>query len=81
MGKYPFNVRVLQAKAELTQSFRDIGMKYDMPGVVMDLILTGLLADERQAHMALISEQIKGERDADTRTEHESADGPGVGSV
>ena len=74
MGKYPFNVRVLQAKAELTQSFRDIGMKYDMPGVVMDLILTGLLADERQAHMALISEQIKGEQDADTRTEHESTD-------
>lgn len=77
MEKYPFNIRVLQAKAELTQSFRDIGMKYDMPGVVMDLILSELLADERQAHMALISEQfsqIKGEQNADTRTEHESTD-------
>lgn len=74
MEKCPFNIRVLQAKSELSQSFRDIGIKYDMPGVVMDLILTGLLADERQAHMALISEQIKGEQDANSRTEHERTD-------
>ena len=74
MDKYPFNLRVLQAKAEMSKTFRDIGIKYDMPGVVMDLILSELLADERQAHMALIANQIKGEQDADTRTEHESTD-------
>lgn len=84
MKKNPFNIRIIQAKHEMSRSFRAIGMKYDLPGVVLDLILSELLADERQAHMALISEQIeqiKEERDADTRTEHESTDKPGVGTV
>lgn len=74
MEKNPFNIRIIQAKHEMSRAFRAIGMKYDLPGVVLDLILSELLADERQAHMALIADQIKGEQDANSRTEHESTD-------
>lgn len=73
----PFNIRTLQAKNEMAHTFRCIAAKYDLPGVVLDLILSELLADERQAHLALICEQysqVKGGQDADTRAEHESAD-------
>lgn len=75
MDKLPFNIRVLQAKNEMSHAFRSIAVKYDLPGVVLDLILSEILSDERQAHMALMCEQfeqIKGEQNADTRTEHES---------
>lgn len=53
----PLNIRILEAKNELANSFRQTGIKYDLPGVVLDLIVSELLADERQAHLALLSEQ------------------------
>ena len=75
--KLPFNIRTLQAKNEMSHAFRSIAVKYDLPGVVLDLIVSEILSDERQAHMALMCEQfeqIKGEQDADTRIEHKGTD-------
>lgn len=45
-----------------------IGNKYDLPGAVLDLLLSEVLADERQAHLALIAEQFakKGDEDGNT---------------
>ena len=79
MDKKPFNISVLQAKNEMIQCVRAIGVKYDLPGVVLDLVLSEVIADERQAHLALMSEQYaqifdKEAQDADTRTKHESTD-------
>lgn len=82
--KQPFNISVLQAKNELMQNVRAIGVKYDLPGVVLDLILSEVLADERQAHMALLSEQYAQAKEAqsgNTRPEHKVDDGPCVGGV
>ena len=64
----PFNIRVISAKSELRGAVMRIGSKYDIPGVVMDLILSEVLADERQAHLALIAEQFakKGDEDGNT---------------
>jgi len=72
----PFNISVLQAKNELNHAVKTIGIKYDLPGIVIDLILAEILADERQAHLALMSEQYaqRGEENADTRSEHKSTD-------
>lgn len=64
----PFNIRVISAKSELRGAVMRIGSKHDIPGVVMDLILSEVLADERQAHLALIAEQFakKGDEDGNT---------------
>ena len=68
----PFNIRVINAKSELRGAVMRIGSKYDIPGVVMDLILSEVLADERQAHLALVAEQFaqavekKGDEDGNT---------------
>lgn len=64
----PFNIRVISAKSELRGAVMKIGSKHDIPGVVMDLILSEVLADERQAHLALIAEQFakKGDEDGNT---------------
>jgi len=64
----PFNIRVINAKSELRGAIMKIGSKHDIPGVVMDLILSEVLADERQAHLALIAEQFakKGDEDGNT---------------
>lgn len=53
----PLNIRVINAKSELRGTLMKIGSKYDLPGVVMDLIVSEVLADERQAHLGLIAEQ------------------------
>ena len=74
----PFNISVLQAKNELTHAVKTIGIKYDLPGIVIDLILAEILADERQAHLALMSEQYaqreEEKQNADTRSEHKDTD-------
>lgn len=71
--KQPFNISVLQAKNEIIQNVRAVGVKYDLPGVVLDLILSEVLADERQAHLALLSEQYAKEaQSGNTRSEHEA---------
>lgn len=68
----PFNIRVISAKSELRGALMKIGSKYDLPGVVMDLIVSEVLADERQAHLGLIAEQFaqatekKGDTNGDT---------------
>lgn len=68
----PFNIRVINAKSELRGALMKIGSKYDLPGVVMDLIVSEVLADERQAHLGLIAEQFaqatekKGDTNGDT---------------
>lgn len=68
----PFNIRVISAKSELRGAVMKIGSKHDIPGVVMDLILSEVLADERQAHLALVAEQFaqavekKGDEDGNT---------------
>lgn len=80
MEKLPFNVRVLEAKNALKHAAITIGSQYDLPGVVLDLILSEILSDERQAHLGMIAEQytnsVNKERDenANTRSEHEIAD-------
>ena len=75
-NKLPFNVRVLEAKNALKHAALTIGGQYELPGVVLDLILSEILSDERQAHLALIAEQFtqKGEKSADTRSEHKDTD-------
>ena len=68
----PFNIRVLEAKNALRHTMQTVGSQYDIPGVVMDLILSEVLADERQAHLGLIAEQFvqttekKGDTNGDT---------------
>lgn len=68
----PLNIRVINAKSELRGALMKIGSKYDLPGVVMDLIVSEVLADERQAHLGLIAEQFaqatekKGDTNGDT---------------
>lgn len=64
----PFNIRVLCAKNDLRRMMQTIGNKYDLPGAVLDLLLSEVLADERQAHLALIAEQFakKGDEDGNT---------------
>lgn len=72
MENKPFNIRVLEAKNALKHTLQTIGSQYDLPGVVMDLILSEVLADERQAHLGLIAEQFaqatekKGDTNGDT---------------
>lgn len=68
----PLNIRVINAKSELRGALMKIGSKYDLPGVVMDLIVSEVLADERQAHLGLIAGQFaqatekKGDTNGDT---------------
>lgn len=64
----PFNIRILCAKNDLRRMMQTIGNKYDLPGAVLDLLLSEVLADERQAHLALIAEQFakKGDEDGNT---------------
>lgn len=72
MENKPFNIRVLEAKNALRHTLQTVGSQYDLPGVVMDLILSEVLADERQAHLGLIAEQFaqvaekKGDTNVDT---------------
>lgn len=68
----PFNIRILCAKNDLRRMMQTIGSKYDLPGAVLDLLLSEVLADERQAHLGLIAEQFaqatkkKGDTNGDT---------------
>lgn len=57
MIKTPYNIRILCAKNDLRRMIQTIGNKYDLPGAVLDLLLSEVLADERQAHLGLIAEQ------------------------
>lgn len=68
MMETPFNIRILCAKNDLRRMMQTIGNKYDLPGAVLDLLLSEVLADERQAHLALIAEQFakKGDEDGNT---------------
>lgn len=68
MIETPFNIRILCAKNDLRRMMQTIGNKYDLPGAVLDLLLSEVLADERQAHLALIAEQFakKGDEDGNT---------------
>lgn len=68
MIETPYNIRILCAKNDLRRMMQTIGNKYDLPGAVLDLLLSEVLADERQAHLALIAEQFakKGDEDGNT---------------
>lgn len=54
----PLILKLEKAKNEFRFSVNQIAAKYDLPGYVIDLVIEGILAEERQQRLSLMAEQI-----------------------
>ncbi len=63
MQESPLMIRLDKAKNELRYSVNSIATKYDLPGYLIDLVMTSVLCEERGQRLSLMSEQITIEED------------------
>lgn len=54
----PLVLKLEKAKNELRFAVNRIAANYDLPGYVIDLVIEGILAEERQQRLSLMAEQI-----------------------
>lgn len=60
MAEIPLLIKIEKARNELRYALNQTAIKYDLPGFVIDLILEGLLSEERMQRIALMAETVEG---------------------
>lgn len=65
MAEIPLLIKIEKARNELRYSLNQTAVKYDLPGFVIDLILEGLLSEERMQRIALMAETASGKEEED----------------
>lgn len=53
----PLNITLLVAKNAIRNALSNITAQYNLNATIVDLLLESILADERQGHLAMLSEQ------------------------
>lgn len=66
----PLLLRIEKARNALRFSLNQTCVAYDLPGYLIDLVLEGLLSEERGQRIALMAEQIMMEEKEDPDGEH-----------